>query len=591
MARIILHDFPKMATSELMRTHKRQSEAHKLLDLIRKDMLKHGQTLERLEGSRLQQATFEVETSSILSIGRHSVEKKSQSALTSREPSKTSFEPTVLDCNSRQDGPSTLRRAWQSTRRLIPRKAIHSLEPAGVGQACASSEGYYDAHTDSSDDDDQSLQATETVESRELCTTSTHGREYDLIFENGQLLQVPKPTDSVNDRPVVSVSMNPDNADRPQNPSPIIRAIEVIESMSDEEWDAATQLPTEEFMGFLTSAYCSTYPSDVEMMTDDSPITIDFQLQTSVFVAETVNLASCRDSDSESLKFCVYRVSVTNDGQTLCVIEPCSTPHGRPACKHVTVEVTDGPVFLSQLPYGIRLASINCRDSYGDDQDHSSGQQSTALLSFAACRRQRRCRHTVVDDAVNNRGQCALPARLRASPSAIQSIMDDSDTSRERGTSEAEDDIHETEYGQNQEPATSTSGLSTDPSPNDEGVSSLLMHVMLDNTSQIPSKVEWSVLVQFLVWVHQYGQNLGEKPIEQAKVWVSFFAPPKSFKGDAIPWLWVLWKLQMRSEFKKLSSIIQRQTRTPISYWQDGPGNTYHLQFPERILGMLIESD
>lgn len=41
---------------------------------------------------------------------------------------------------------------------------------------------------------------------------------------------------------------------------------------------------------------------------------------------------------------------------------------------------------------------------------------------------------------------------------------------------------------------------------------------MLEETSQIPARIEWDVFARFLSLFHKYNQELGGKPLEQAKI-------------------------------------------------------------------------
>jgi hypothetical protein len=122
---------------------------------------------------------------------------------------------------------------------------------------------------------------------------------------------------------------------------------------------------------------------------------------------------------------------------------------------------------------------------------------------------------------------------------------------------------------------------------------------MLNKAAQIPSKIDLHILVRFLVLAQKYVNQRSEKPLEQARRWVSLLSqPPSSFDGDddnnnddALLWLWVMWKLQMVEEFKTLSAVVQRQARNPISRrWQDGPGSRFGIKLPDTILGMLNPS-
>ncbi|KAM6506153.1 hypothetical protein FSOLCH5_014338 [Fusarium solani] len=65
--------------------------------------------------------------------------------------------------------------------------------------------------------------------------------------------------------------------------------------------------------------------------------------------------------------------------------------------------------------------------------------------------------------------------------------------------------------------------------------------------------------------------------------WTNALLPsiPATLDQDTIAWLWVLWRLQISSEFKKLSGVVQKQTKCRINEER----NRYGVELPERIVG------
>lgn len=449
--------------------------------------------------------------------------------------------------------------------------------------------------------------------------------EYGLILKDGKYFQVPLDSEeySAAAGPSGNAGVGLDH------PPAAIRVDEVVESMSDEELDRAQHRPLEELMsGFVTSAPITSYPSDAETATDEPPaVTIDIRLPTYVFVAENVSLAACRDEEGAKLSVCVADAWVEG---VFCIIEPCSAVL-KGKCKHITLELEDGPGFAESPPCKIELDGVRFLDETPGDVS-SSGQSTTPSSVLSSNRQCTRgpCYHTKLLDAQHNQSRCAFPIRLSARAVSSELTVPPeppvSPVSPEPPESPAvpevlaeagnferwlrnEHDLDITVQRQAGEvPPGSKSSRFRPPgeSDDDEYACQLLHEVIHDKAAQIPDEIGWNTFVQFLALAHKRGWQMPEKPFEQALRWVSLFKPPSSFdannnnnnddddndgSGDALVWLWVMWKLQMVKEFRVLSSIVQRQARNPISHcWQAGPGSRFGIELPDTVLSMLNPS-
>jgi hypothetical protein len=97
----------------------------------------------------------------------------------------------------------------------------------------------------------------------------------------------------------------------------------------------------------------------------------------------------------------------------------------------------------------------------------------------------------------------------------------------------------------------------------------------------VPTEVPFDILVEFLKLIDKYG--LQEPYLTRSRSWTNALLPsiPATLDQDTIAWLWVLWRLQISSEFKKLSGVVQKQTKCRINEER----NRYGVELPERIVG------
>jgi hypothetical protein len=108
--------------------------------------------------------------------------------------------------------------------------------------------------------------------------------------------------------------------------------------------------------------------------------------------------------------------------------------------------------------------------------------------------------------------------------------------------------------------------------------------VNLEQSSEIPAGISWDDLVRFVFIADRSRQDHGDKPFNQARIWISKFRPPESFDSDALTWLWIAWKLQMDKEFKDLTATIQRFAENQIA--RDLAMEQHQIELPQQVFGM-----
>jgi hypothetical protein len=170
--------------------------------------------------------------------------------------------------------------------------------------------------------------------------------------------------------------------------------------MPPEVWEDAEYRPIEEVMELATSVPGTAYATDGEVVTTQSWVALDIHLKTYILIAETVNLELCRELERSNLHFCVEQVSVSSDVQVFCLAEPCHV-RDNASCKHIMVEIEDGPVFDQKLPCKLELSHLSIKASSGDELDDEPSMRSPLLL-FRRSRGRRRCPHSLVEDSERN---------------------------------------------------------------------------------------------------------------------------------------------------------------------------------------------
>ncbi|KAH7329022.1 hypothetical protein B0I35DRAFT_33671 [Stachybotrys elegans] len=119
----------------------------------------------------------------------------------------------------------------------------------------------------------------------------------------------------------------------------------------------------------------------------------------------------------------------------------------------------------------------------------------------------------------------------------------------------------------------------------DEEAFGLLRAVINEELSDDVRIDDFRLLIEFMRLALKYKDAIGDEPIKQAKVWVADLQPSTSFDNDALAWLWIMWQLDLREEFKKLSATILRQAKIPPSSYEDSHG----VRLPDSILEKLDE--
>ncbi|KAI5460935.1 hypothetical protein BGZ63DRAFT_464929, partial [Mariannaea sp. PMI_226] len=547
-----------------------RNEARGLLNTIKTEMVEHRRVLEKLEnGIKLSDAMLKLDITARLAP---------DSKLHRYDIPSSKGKP-VQQRNHR----TFSKRLHKGLAKIFPSVGEPSIrhvdrEGSVSHNANDDDDDGHDGDNETSDNDESPDQIITNGIAREECAAMSPGKfKYDIIIENGEWIQVP--VNSSEYSRAVNPFMNHDvKHNHPTNVSTAIRAIDCINSMSDEEWDEMRYRPIEDLTEFFTSACSTAYPTDAEVMADVSRIEMRFQLHAHVFIPETVDLGLCKDAGSARLAFCVDHATVENDRTVLSVTEPCSTRYGR-ECKHITLEISGERDLVIALPDMIQITGLTCADTAETLQEDNPGPQSYTLMTSPLCRRRNRCHrchHTRIEGVNHNQPRCSLPIRLCGSSGQVQQIVEDIDDNTERASSE-----DETMHGPDPR-------FPIDISPDDDAYAfNLLRLVMIEETSQLPPEIEWDNFVRFLSLAHKYRQSLGDKPLEQARHWVTIFRPSESFDKDAVPWLWIMWKLQMGPEFKRLSSIIQQQAQSSISYLQNQRKDELHIELPDTILEIL----
>ncbi|KAH6636910.1 hypothetical protein F5144DRAFT_200402 [Chaetomium tenue] len=574
-----------------------RSNANQVLGTIKAEMVNHGKTLEKIEeNGRLRRAVLEVDPQTIQILGGNA--------------------PPIPASTKQPGNPVDFVKGFGNAikRKLTRQPPKHPLNPNGSVNRATGGTGDDTYEADNESDDDCEPPARQptaaTVPAGDPCGRGPNVVEYGLILRDGKYFQVPLDSEEYN-----AAAGPSGNAGLGLDHSPAaIRVDEVVESMSDKELDRAQHRPLEELMsGFVTSAPITSYPSDAETATDEPPaVTINIRPPTYVLVAENVSLASCRDGEGAKLSVCIADAWVEG---VFCIVEPCSAEL-KDKCRHITLELEDGPGFAESPPCKIGLDGMRFLDEAAGNVS-SSGQSappSSVLPSTRQCFRGP-CYHTKLLDAQHNRTRCALPIRLsaRAVSSELAAPPVTPEPPAEAGNFEwwlrnADNlDVAVRRKAREVSPGSKSSRFGpSDESDDDEYVCELLQEVIQDEAAEIPDKIEWHTFVQFLVLAHKRGWQMPERPCVQARRWVSLFKPPSSFdadnnnnnnddgdddddgSGDALAWLWVMWKLQMVKEFRVLSSIVQRQARNPISHcWQAGPGSRFGIELPDTVIRPL----
>ncbi|KAF0332607.1 hypothetical protein GQ607_000623 [Colletotrichum asianum] len=293
-----------------------QFKARSLLDDIRTDIGKHNELLNRsFQDERLRSWKSDVvctpdsgsgqdsgRLANVESSQRGSLRKRISSRWIRGSKSSKNSERKLI----RRDGVNSSKTSHQKYQAMLPdqdftpRTTVTTLPSTTLEEATRSA--------------DSALQAADSVvQDTRLLTIAE--QEYVIVRRNNELFQVP--IDSEEYR----------SADGPENPdlfqtstSPSARIEDMIESLSESEWDDTKSLSFGELVEFM-SAQPTAYPTDVETETLDSyfPLIVNSQRESHVLIAQDISLTSCRvEAESEGRKFCIERVSIADDVQKNC---------------------------------------------------------------------------------------------------------------------------------------------------------------------------------------------------------------------------------------------------------------------------------
>lgn len=131
---------------------------------------------------------------------------------------------------------------------------------------------------------------------------------------------------------------------------------------------------------------------------DGEPLgSLSFQHQTVLLIAETVRLRQCKKKGSTKLKFCIERISISEDCQVMCAAAPC-TLESDSNCQHSTVEIDDHLAVQESLPRRIELKEIGHLELTRDHLRNRASQEDASIPLFLRCAI---CHHTKVDNVVN----------------------------------------------------------------------------------------------------------------------------------------------------------------------------------------------
>ncbi|KLO93111.1 Uncharacterized protein LW93_6104 [Fusarium fujikuroi] len=390
-------------------------------------------------------------------------------------------------------------------------------------------------------------------------------RQYDLVWRDGDIFSIAIDTD------MYKTAFGAQLGDYQTNP--IFRLDYLLENLTDAEQGNEAQNDLEDL---LALELLSPEESEAEPPSESLSIEIDCQSPTYAFIGNSVDLSLDLSDTTTSLPFCVWVVCDLQSCRMFVLQEPCVVP-----CKHVRLEVMD----ISTLQRGPHYTMTFRSMSYGmllNEEPAIGTHTELKLESFNTCQKKNGCPHTVVEGAASPEACCVRPVNLRAwlgedivEMEAVASIEDGvayddsiSVNSTLKDDRDDDDEDHEDDDNNN----------------DDKRALNLLQAVMngMANSSDIPARIELSVLVSYVKMVDKY--EFGEIYLSRALDWVDALLPSMStsFDENAIAWLWILWRFHIPSEFKRLSAIIAQQATGRFSLEHDIHG----VEIPAYIIGM-----
>ncbi|EWY80016.1 hypothetical protein FOYG_16815 [Fusarium oxysporum NRRL 32931] len=408
-----------------------------------------------------------------------------------------------------------------------------------------------DKRKDQQDDNHSSLSKSLVTVRQE----KPQNRQYDLVWRDGEILSVRTDTDMY--KAVFEAQIGDYQS------FPVFTLDYLLENLTDAQQgqDATSE---DDLQDFLALEMPSADESDTEPITESFSIQIDCQRPTYAFLGNGLDNIS---GNATSLPFCVWVVCDLQACQIFALQEPCNG-----ACKHVRLEVMDISMLQTARPYTMTLRSMSYSMLLNEEAAVGT-QPELQLECFNMCQKKNGCRHTLAEGVVSPEACCVRPVTLRAWLGE-DVVEEEAVASMEDGASD--DDTISTD---------STLDDDYDDNDEDDRERALNLRQAVMNGSNIPARIQLDALVSYIKVVDEY--DLGELYLSQALDWADALLPTisTSFDEDAIAWLWILWRLQMPTEFKALSAIIAQQATGRI-----GPKhNRYEVEIPELIIDAIEE--
>ncbi|RKK25519.1 hypothetical protein BFJ65_g3426 [Fusarium oxysporum f. sp. cepae] len=320
---------------------------------------------------------------------------------------------------------------------------------------------------------------------------------------------------------------------------------------------------SEEGVGDMES-YFNVSPSSPDFSPsepDDDviPFNISIKKRLRASIGQTVDLSKCASKTEKTMVFCVHRIRITETCQTFNLHEPCQHQQ----CKHMGLELMNEFSTTKTLPCTLIFQFV--RSSL--PQAETASGQGIDLQSLDRCRRSERCFHSVIEgilpqinDSTSEKVRCVREYD-------IQVWLNDG----------WESDAPEVKPV----PHTENNALPSEPAQDDDvGAFELLEAIRDRRRVESPS---FHTLVASLKLAEKY--SLGSLYLRQCRIWTVALLPniSTSFDQHAIAWVWVLWKLRMGPEFKKLSGIMQQQAKHRI----DQDTHEYGVIIPKHIVDAI----
>ncbi|RKK88557.1 hypothetical protein BFJ68_g11918 [Fusarium oxysporum] len=320
---------------------------------------------------------------------------------------------------------------------------------------------------------------------------------------------------------------------------------------------------SEEGVGDMES-YFNVSPSSPDFSPsepDDDviPFNISIKKRLRASIGQTVDLSKCASKTEKTMVFCVHRIKITETCQTFNLHEPCQHQQ----CKHMGLELMNEFSTTKTLPCTLTFQFV--RSSL--PQAETASGQGIDLQSLDRCRRSERCFHSVIE--------------------GILPQINDSTSEKVRCVREYDIQVWLNDGWQSDAPEvkpvphTENNALPSEPAQDDDvGAFELLEGIRDRRRVESPS---FHTLVASLKLAEKY--SLGSLYLRQCRIWTVALLPniSTSFDQHAIAWVWVLWKLRMGPEFKKLSGIMQQQAKHRI----DQDTHEYGVIIPKHIVDAI----